>query len=107
MNDTAVVATGGLRDLGRAYLRRRYAILFYTLLFTMVAAPFVDAFEFPGVLIESLLAANLLAAVLPVSDRKRSQRATRPDVFGVAGKLGDRLVRSSGALGDDTRECGR
>ena len=70
MNVTAVIGTGGLRKLRRPYLRQRYTILFYTLLLTMVAAPVFDALEFPGVLIESLLAANLLAAVLPVSDRR-------------------------------------
>ena len=70
INGTAVIGTGGLRKLRRPYLRQRYTILFYTLLLTMVAAPVFDALEFPGVLIESLLAANLLAAVLPVSDRR-------------------------------------
>jgi hypothetical protein len=66
MSDSAVVGTGGLRELGRAYLRRRYAILFYTLLLTMVAAPVFAAFELKGSLIEFFLAANLLAAVMPV-----------------------------------------
>ena len=66
MHDTGVVATGGLRELGRAYLRRRYAVLFYTLLITVVAAPVVAAFELRGALIEFFLAANLLAAVMPV-----------------------------------------
>jgi ion channel len=70
MSDTAIVGTGGLRELGRAYMRQRYTILFYTLLLTMVAAPVFDALEFPGDLIELLLAANLLAAVLPVSAGK-------------------------------------
>jgi len=68
MNDTRVVATGGLRVLGRAYLQRRYVILFYTLLLTMVAAPVLAAFELKGSLIEFFLAANLLAAVMPVSE---------------------------------------
>ena len=67
MSDSAVVRTIGLSALARAYLRRRYAYLFYTLMSTMVAAPVLAALELPGVLIESLLAANLLAAVLPVS----------------------------------------
>src|SRR6185295_16720496 len=67
MSDSAVVGTGGLRELRRAYLRRRYAILFYTLLLTMVAAPVFAAFELKGFLIEFFLAANLLAAVMPVS----------------------------------------
>lgn len=66
MSDSAVVGTEGLRELGRAYLRHRYALLFYTLLLTMVAAPIFTALELSGNLIELLLAANLLAAVLPV-----------------------------------------
>jgi voltage-gated potassium channel len=66
MSDSAVVGTGGLRELRRAYLCRRYAILFYTLLLTMVAVPLVAAFELKGSLIEFFLAANLLAAVMPV-----------------------------------------
>jgi hypothetical protein len=67
MSEVDEKAVGGLRELGRAYLRQRYTILFYTLLLTMVAAPVVDALKLPGALIELLLAANLLAAVLPVS----------------------------------------
>lgn len=59
-----------LHELGRAYLRQRYTLLFYTLLLTMAAAPICAALELPGALIELLLAANLLAAVLPVSARK-------------------------------------
>jgi len=66
MNDSAVVGTGGLRELGRAYLRRRYGFLFYTLLLTIAAAPVVTAFELQGSLMEFFLAANLLAAVMPV-----------------------------------------
>jgi len=67
MSDSTVAATGGLLVVGRIYLRRRYAILFYTLLLTMVAAPLFAALEFKGSLIEFFLAANLLAAVMPVS----------------------------------------
>jgi hypothetical protein len=66
MNEPGVIGTAGVRNLGRVYLRQRYAFLFYTLLFTMVAAPGFAALEFPGGLIELLLAANLLAAVMPV-----------------------------------------
>jgi hypothetical protein len=58
--------SGDLPGLPRIYLHRRYAILFYTLLATMVAAPVFTALEFSGTLIESLLAACLLAAILPV-----------------------------------------
>ena len=51
-------------------MRRRYTILFYTLLLTLVVAPIVAAFELEGSLIELFLAANLLAAVMPVSAGK-------------------------------------
>jgi hypothetical protein len=56
-----------LRPLGRTYLSRRYAILFYTLLLTMVVAPLVTALQLTGGFIELLLAANLIAAVMPIS----------------------------------------
>jgi len=44
----------------------RYSILFYSLLLTMVAVPLLNAFEANGILIDSLLTANLLAAVMPL-----------------------------------------
>jgi voltage-gated potassium channel Kch len=51
--------------LANAYFRQRYAILFYTLLLTLVASPLLAAFELSGTLIDLFLAANLLAAALP------------------------------------------
>ena len=59
-------ATGSLGGLVRAYLRRRYTILFYTLLLTLLSAPVLSALKLSGILLESLLAASLLAAILPV-----------------------------------------
>jgi len=59
-------ASADLPGLARTYLHRRYTILFYTLLATMVAAPVFTALEFSGTRIESLLAACLLAAILAV-----------------------------------------
>lgn len=56
-----------LRDFKRAYMRHRYSILFYSLLFILVAAPILNMFKFGGVLLDSLLAANLLAAIVPVN----------------------------------------
>jgi hypothetical protein len=61
---------GAVRDFGQTYLRRRYAVLFYTLLLTMVAAPLLAAFGLTGALIELILASNLVAAVIPVSTGK-------------------------------------
>jgi hypothetical protein len=59
--------SGSLRSLVNTYLRRRYTILFYTLLLTLVSAPVVSTLKFSGTLIEALLATSLLAALLPVS----------------------------------------
>jgi len=53
--------------LAHAYFGQRYAILFYTLLLTLVAAPLIAALEMSGTLIDLFLAANLLAAVMPVN----------------------------------------
>ena len=60
-------AISALQDIGSSYLRRRYTILFYTLLFTMVASPILSAMGRRAALIEALLAANLLVAVLPLA----------------------------------------
>lgn len=70
LTDTGTVGTGALRDLGRIYFAHRYAILFYALLFTMVASPVTAAFRQSGTVIESLLAACLLAAVMPIESGK-------------------------------------
>ena len=48
-------------------LRRRYTVLFYSLLFTLVAGPVSAALRFGGGLIDLFLAANLLMAVIPVA----------------------------------------
>jgi voltage-gated potassium channel Kch len=66
MIDRAEVGVGGLRSFGHAYMRHRYSVLFYSLLFTLVAVPTLNMFKSTGVLIDSLLAANLIAAVMPV-----------------------------------------
>jgi hypothetical protein len=59
-----------IRSLGQDYLDRRYTILFYALVFTLVASPLTAAFGLSGALIESFLAASLLAAVMPLSQGK-------------------------------------
>jgi len=40
---------------------------FYTVLLTLISAPILSALKFSGILIESFLAANLLAAIMPIS----------------------------------------
>ncbi len=61
------VKAGGLRNFRRAYLRHRYSILFYSLLFVLVAVPVLNMFKYGVVLVDSLLAANLLIATMPVN----------------------------------------
>jgi len=65
--DTAHVGYAVTRTtkLWQAYGRRRYSVLFYTLLFMMVAAPIAAAFNMPQILIKLLFALCLLLAVLP------------------------------------------
>jgi voltage-gated potassium channel Kch len=70
MTEAAENGAGGLRAVWRTYLRRRYTILFYVLLLTMVAVPLVAAMELTGALMEFFLAATLLAAVMPVGSVK-------------------------------------
>jgi hypothetical protein len=59
-----------VHPLGKAYFGRRYTILFYVLVFTVVAAPLAAAVGLSGDLIELLLAISLVAAVMPVKAGK-------------------------------------
>jgi hypothetical protein len=59
-----------VRGFASAYVLHRYAVLFYTLLFTMAAAPLLTALGQSGSLIELLLAVSLLAAVVPVASAR-------------------------------------
>jgi hypothetical protein len=49
-----------------AYIRKRYAILFYSILLTLVASPLLAALQWKSTFIELLLAATLLISVIPV-----------------------------------------
>jgi hypothetical protein len=70
LTDKSTIGMGILPDLWRAYLERRYTVLFYIRLFTLVTSPLMAAFGISGTLVESLLAACLLAAVMPVNAGK-------------------------------------
>lgn len=66
-------ASRGLNDFGRTYLSRRYKILFYTLLVTFVSSPVLHLLKLSTTILELLLAASLLAALLPIhAVRRRS-----------------------------------
>ena len=60
-------------DLPRRYNKHRYQVLFYTLLFTLVAMPIATFSRWGGTIIELLFGASLLAAVLPLGT-PRSRR---------------------------------
>src|SRR5262249_52113788 len=53
--------------LATIYAFHRYAILFYTLILTLAAAPLLTALHFSGDLLQLLLAFNLLVALLGVT----------------------------------------
>jgi voltage-gated potassium channel Kch len=69
MSEVFASETGALAALGRVYFRRRYTILFYSLLLTMVAAPLSGALGLEADLIELFLAANLVTAIVPMAGR--------------------------------------
>lgn len=60
----------GLRGVLNTYLHRRYTILFYTLLLTLVSAPILSALKFTGIFLELFLAVGLLAAIMPVASTR-------------------------------------
>lgn len=55
----------------QAYNRRRYAILFYALLVSLIAMPAASTLGLPQILVKLLVAACLLAAVMPNVPRGR------------------------------------
>jgi hypothetical protein len=69
MNEGMEARAAGIGGLGGAYRRRRYMILFYSLLLTMVAIPASGILGIDPAFIEFFLAANLLAAVIPLGTR--------------------------------------
>lgn len=54
----------------QAYLRHRYAVLFYSLLLTVVVQPILKAIGLSGDLLQLFVGLSLLAAAVPVESRK-------------------------------------
>lgn len=54
----------------RAYLGHRYAVLFYTLILTLVVAPILKAIGMSSSVTQMFLGLNLLAATVPLESRK-------------------------------------
>jgi hypothetical protein len=68
--DIVLQRPGRPTRIGRWYVRRRYAILFYSLLFTIAFIPVTTATQSRVPLIKALLVANLVAAALSTMTRK-------------------------------------
>jgi hypothetical protein len=69
----SATATGEKGRLGRywgTYGSHRYAVLFFTLLFTLAASPVASAFGWSVTAMEILLGVSLIAAVMPHASRK-------------------------------------
>ena len=66
MKKTAATLMARSDEVASKYVRSRYAILFYLLLFTFVASPVLTALNRTPRLIELLLATTLSVAVLPM-----------------------------------------
>ena len=66
MTEASNFGASRLGALRRIYSRRHYTVLFYTLLLTMAAVPLFGEFGWAGALLEWLLAAILLAGMMPV-----------------------------------------
>jgi hypothetical protein len=67
---TGSVSQGGLSGWWRVYFRHRYAVLFYSLLLTLVVEPILKALGNTGDLLQVLVGLNLLTAALPLENRK-------------------------------------
>lgn len=64
------VHQGGLSGPWRVYLQHRYAVLFYSLVLTLVVAPILKAIGMPGTGMQLFLGLNLLAAAIQFESRK-------------------------------------
>jgi voltage-gated potassium channel Kch len=73
MNEAIDDRAGGITELGRARRQRRYIVLFYSLLLTIVAVPALGVLGIDPGFVELFLAANLLIAVVPL-ETKRARR---------------------------------
>ena len=60
----------GLPGWWRVYLRHRYAVLFYSLILTLVVAPILKAIGMHGNFMQLFLGLNLLASSVPLESRK-------------------------------------
>ncbi len=61
---------GGFSAWWQAYLHHRYAVLFYSLILTLVVGPILKVIGFHGNFLQLFLGLNLLAAAVPLEGRR-------------------------------------
>jgi voltage-gated potassium channel len=81
MKETLTKRMELVRDIGQRYVRRRYTILFCSLMLFMVVSPLSAALGFRGELVDFILAANLALAVAPVNTANRRNPLIAAVVF--------------------------
>jgi hypothetical protein len=64
------VSQDGFPGWWRVYLQHRYAVLFYSLILTLIVAPILKAIGIHGNFMQLFLGLNLLAASIPLESRK-------------------------------------
>ena len=87
MSKTAASLIASSNAVAGIYVRKRYAILFYTLLLTFVASPLLAALQRKTSFIELLLVTNLLVAVLPIRGGNVRRALVVLVVLALAGRL--------------------
>src|SRR5262247_2404136 len=87
MSKTAASLMARSDEVAGTYVRRRYAILFYLLLFTFVASPVLTALNRTPRIMELLLATTLSVAVLPMGTGNAKRVLLVLVVIAVSGRL--------------------
>ena len=87
MSKTAASLLARSDEVAGTYVRRRYAILFYLLLFTFVASPLLTALNRTPRIIELLLATTLSVAVLPMGTGNAKRVVLVLVVIALSGRL--------------------
>jgi len=103
MGKTAASLMARSDEVAGTYVRKRYAFLFYLLLFTFVASPVLTALNRSPRFIELLLATTLSVAVLPIGTGNAKRLLLALVVIALSGRLlavflGDAFSTASHAI---------
>ena len=82
-----------LLEVEAYYHKHRYAVLFFSLLVSLVAVPLFSTLKIPTGILEVFLVANVVAAVIPISSPKKRHLLLGVLVLSVATQLGGGLYQ--------------